>query len=373
VADHPGKFLRELLESKGWTQDELAAVTGYSRQTVNGLASGKSRVTPEMAVTLAAAFGNTADQWLRWDVEHQLGLIDADRPNTVERRARMYDVAPIHDMQRRGWIRETSTVEELEAELSRFFGGDVAAGINFPVATHRSDPLSGLNSAEKAWCFRARQLARAVHVAEFSAARMPAALKKLRQIAAFPKEARRLPETLAYYGIRFVVVEPIPNAKIDGASFWVDENPVIAVSVRWDRIDAFWFVVFHEFFHIHNNDVFSVDVNLVREEEKGLITVSVASEAAEKAASDQAADALVPKDELESFIQRISPLFSATKIIQFANRVQMHPGVIVGQLQHRRQIGYSSHRDFLVKVRGVVTETALTDGWGHRVQAGFTA
>ena len=97
-------------------------------------------------------------------------------------------------MLKRGWIREGS---DLESELNRFFGDGA-----FPVATLRSDPLRNLNAGEKAWCFRARQLADSLAcVATFEPHRMAAAEKKLRQLAAYPKEAERLAEMLAYYGI----------------------------------------------------------------------------------------------------------------------------------------------------------------------------
>ena len=71
---------------------------------------------------------------------------------------------------------------------------------------------------------------------------------------------------------------------------------------------------------------------------------------------------------LDDFVIRVSPLYSKARINQFANRIKIHPGIIVGQLQHRGEISYASHRHALAKVRDVVTSTALTDGWGHTVE-----
>jgi HTH-type transcriptional regulator/antitoxin HigA len=111
-------------------------------------------------------------------------------------------------------------------------------------------------------------------------------------------------------------------------------------------------------------DAYSVDVNLVIDTDNG-ITIAVSDDAAEQRANSQAANALVPSNELQSFIARTSPYYASTKIIQFANLIKMHPGIIVGQLQHRGELRYSSHRDFLVKVRKYVVDTAVTDGWGR--------
>jgi HTH-type transcriptional regulator/antitoxin HigA len=366
VRKHPGRLLREMLSQRGWTLEDLSAITGYSRTAISTVSAERGGISPDMAVALGAAFGNDPAQWLGWDAAYQLSLVET-KPDAVEARARLHNVAPIREMRKRGWIKGTKTTDELEAELDRFFGGSIADGIQFPIATLRRDPLRDLNPAEKAWCFRARQMAEAVVlVSPFDPSRLHAAEKKLRQLAAYIKEVQRLPEILAYYGIRFVVLEPLPGTEIDGAAFWIDSAPAIAVSIRWDRVDAFWFTVMHEFMHVKNRDAYSVDVNLLSDGESG-IKVTTTEDAAERLANDQAADLLVPKSEMDSFIKRTSPLYASTRIIQFANRIKMHPGVIVGQLQHRGELRYSSHRDLLVRVRKLVTEAALTDGWGRSI------
>lgn len=361
--EHPGKALRQMLEEKGWTQDVLSDITGLSRTTISNIVAGRSGVTAAVAVRLAAAFGNRPDDWLKWDSEYQLALVTSD-PEPVGRMAQLYETAPIREMQRRGWINTTNNVANLEMELERFFGGSLDKGVTAAFATRRPNAMAGLNPAEKAWCFRARQLSEALPLPGiFSPDRMEAAERKLRQLAAYPKEVQRLPQTLARYGIRFVIVEPLPGARIDGAAFWHENSPVIAVSARFDRIDAFWFTVLHEFMHIKNGDDASFDVELLRESDQGIV-VTVASAEAEQRANEQAAEVLVPQAELQSFIRRVSPLYASTRIIQFAHRIRIHPGIIVGQLQHRGELRYSAHRDLTVKVRKMVTETALTDGWG---------
>jgi HTH-type transcriptional regulator / antitoxin HigA len=353
--------LRGLLEERGWTITELSSITGFARSNLSSVLNLKAGVSPDMAIALAAAFGNQATEWLKWNAEHQLSLVEVDA-EAVERRARLYTVAPIHEMQKRGWLSEPAKVDTLESEVTQFFGTDQAI---FSVATLRRDNEAALSPAERAWCFRARNLAQAIpFVADFDKSRLATAAKKLRQLAAYENEVERVAEMLAYYGVRFVVVEPLPGAKIDGAAFWINESPVIAVSLRWDRIDAFWFTVMHEFAHVWNGDAYSVDVNLVDEGETGM-SVATASDGAEKAANADAAELLVPQDQLESFIARTSPRYGATRIIQFAHSIKMHPGIIVGQLQHRGELNYSAHRSFLVRVRKAVTETAVTDGWGH--------
>jgi HTH-type transcriptional regulator/antitoxin HigA len=358
----PGEILRAMIKDRGWSQDEFALIVGRSRQAINEIIAGKVGVTPEMAVTLSAAFGNPASEWMRWDAAYRLSLIK-DESEMVKSALRLYEVAPVREMQKRGWIKETKDPAELEQELKNFFGVDTLdSSPLFPVAMRKASSLSNFSSPERAWLFRARRLAQAlVIVPRFIPQSLPNAQARLRELAAYPSEACHVPKVLLEHGIRFVVVEPIAGAKLDGAAFWLDDaSPVIAVSGRFDRIDAFWFTVMHEFMHIKNHDALSVDSDMFGEDR----TLALVEEEIESRANQQAADALIGADEMDSFIRRVSPLYSKERIIKFAHRIKIHPGIIVGQLQHRREIGWGASREMLVKVRQVVTETALTDGWG---------
>jgi len=71
------------------------------------------------------------------------------------------------------------------------------------------------------------------------------------------------------------------------------------------------------------------------------------------------------KTDFDDFIARVRPLYSKKRIIGFANRINVHPGIVVGQLQHRDEIKYSQNREMLVKVRETLASAALTDGWGY--------
>jgi HTH-type transcriptional regulator/antitoxin HigA len=373
--ESPGAAIKAALEKKGWSQQELAIVTGKSLRAISDLVSDKSRLTPSTAVALAAAFGDDPTYWLRLDTSHQLSLLNEESGSEVKRRAKIFDVAPIRDMQKRGWVSASKDIDRLEGEVAQFF--DIASIDEEPkltVSARKTSPLSSFTMAERAWCFRARQMAAALpQEGDFDPSRLPKAKSDLRRAAGHPKEAGKVARILASFGIRFVVVEPLPGCRIDGAAFWLSENdPVIAVSVRHNRMDAFWFTLMHEFSHIENNDALSVDSDLVRDpdeaEERQLVLVK---DVVEQRADAEAADALIPKPEMDSLVGRLGPLYPKQRIVQFANRMKIHPGIVVGQLQHRGEIGYGSHRQFLVKVRELIIETAFTDGWGYDLAPGM--
>ena len=162
-------------------------------------------------------------------------------------------------------------------------------------------------------------------------------------------------------GIRFVVVEPLPHTKIDGVAFWLDpSSPVIALSIRFDRIDSFWHTLGHELSHIRHRDDPTVDTDIVGESRP----FPAEQTAIERRADAEACAMWIDAEELQSFILRVGPLYSRARINQFANRLVVHPGIIVGHLQFRGELGYQALRDTLVKVRDAVTSEAATDGWG---------
>ena len=87
----------------------------------------------------------------------------------------------------------------------------------------------------------------------------------------------------------------------------------------------------------------------------------------ELAADLFAVNFLVSQAKLDKFVARVHPLYSKLKISAFANSNEVHPGIVVGQLQHRKKIAYADSRDLLVKVRNIIIACALTDGWGSTV------
>ena len=166
-------------------------------------------------------------------------------------------------------------------------------------------------------------------------------------------------------GIRFVVVEHLPKSKIDGAALWLGdgwEKPVIALSLRYDRIDSFWHTLFHECSHIKNKDSYAIlDVDIVGADR--CLSSGELSEI-EARANEDASEMLIPKDKLQGFILRTRPFYYSAKIIQFANLIKLHPGIIAGALQHKGEIDWSANRHMLVKVRDILISGAVTDGWG---------
>jgi HTH-type transcriptional regulator/antitoxin HigA len=260
-------------------------------------------------------------------------------------------------MIRRRWIPESDRIEDLEAAVEHFFSDCCLAA-----AARKSTSYDTTTLPQRAWMARAYQMASALSVGPYSSSEALNRLPDLHALTVSEQEIRKVPAVLASMGIRFVVVEPLPRSKIDGAAMWMEgDRPIIAISARYDRIDGFWHTLCHELSHVLHGDAWSLDDDLVN---SGRIGSDDRSEQ-EVRADREASSFLVPREKLDSFINRHRPRFSKANVVRFANMQGIHPGIVVGQLQHRKMIHYSHSREMLVPVRAVLTETAFTDGWGQ--------
>lgn len=356
----PGEFIREELEARAWTQGDLAEIMGRPQQAVSEIISGKKQITPETARALAAAFGSDdALYWLNLDSAYRLAKAEPVS-DLVERRSRLYSKFPVREMIKRNWIEASDNLDVVEHRICRFFR--LGSLDDSPAMAHaaKAPQYDERTALQWAWLYRANELAEAVQVALFSERKLREALAKLQTLLVAPEEIRQVPSILAQVGLRFVVVEFIPGAKIDGAAFWLnDKAPAIAMSLRFDRVNNFWFVLRHEIEHVLNRDGLVIDVELTeRIERKDELPPE------EERANEAAAEFLIPTDELNDFIVRVRPLYSEQRVLLFAKRMGVHPGLVVGQLQYRREVPFTHFHKHLAKIRHIITQTALTDGWG---------
>lgn len=357
----PGEYIAEELEARGWSQLDLAEIIGRPPQAVNEIIKAKRSITPETARGLAEAFGTSAQLWMNLQSAYDLARVHQGESSVVSRKAKLYEFAPVGEMQKRGWIERSSNFDVVEAQVMSFFAPTICDGQHVAAAARKS--LGEWTPPQRAWLARATQLARTVQVAgRFTKAALRLALDALALLKADPEEIRKVPRVLNEAGIRFLIVAPLPQSKIDGACFWLsDDQPVVALSFRYDRIDWFWHTLMHELGHIANGDgktTARLDISLVG-------TDAIAPDAKsdiEKKADAFAVAFLVDQSELEDFIQRV-PVLSRLKIEGFSKRVGVNPGIVVGQLQHRGRIPYTNFRPLLTSVRRFLDGVVLSDGW----------
>lgn len=364
----PGQFLQWLLATRGWTQEVLATVLEVSPSHVGRIVTDRQSIDAARALALSEVFQVPPEAFL--DLQRRYDLAQArikSRPDPQRAvRAQLYADLPVKEMVRRGWldIDDVLNMKRIERSLAGFF--DVASADQIeilPHATKKTAINEPVTPAQLAWLYRVRQIARGMVVPKYSTSAMKAAITELRALLASPQEARKAPRILAEAGVRFVVVETLTAAKIDGVCFWLDErSPVIGMSMRHDRIDNFWFVLRHECEHVLRGDgIAAMAFDAALEGERAGVGSGIAEQ--ERIANEAAADFCVPTKTLKQFIARKAPIFTERDILGFSRVVNVHPGLVAGQLQHATQ-RYDRFRCHLTKIRSVVLPNATHDGWG---------
>jgi HTH-type transcriptional regulator/antitoxin HigA len=367
----PGQLIEALLIEKGWSQRVLAIVVGMEESGVNRMIADKRPIDAADALRLEAAFDVPASRFLDLQRDYDLAKARAaERPDPARAvRGSLFGDLPIAEMMKRGWIvaDEIRNVRKIESELMRFFGVTSLGDIEIlPHAAKKTEVFRPATPAQLAWLYRVKALANEMLVEQYSPRAVRDAITRLSPLLAAPEEARHVPRILAECGIRFVIVETLTAAKIDGVCFWLNDiSPVIGLSMRYDRIDNFWFVLRHELEHVlrlhgQRSAVMMLDFEL--EGSRAGVGDDLPEE--ERVANEAAANFCVPKKNIDSFIARKAPFFAERDLLGFANTLNIHPGLVAGQLAHRTG-RFERFRKHLVKMRNIVAPGAIVDGWGE--------
>ena len=347
------------MDERGWSQRDLAFILGVPEQAVNLILSGKRGISADMAQALGAAFDVHPDLFANLQRDYDMAQAKQPKPD-VALLGKMHVNYPVREMVNRGWLVK-STAVMLEQQLVKFF--EVATAEEIPYMPHAAKKSryeeNNIPPAQLAWLFRVRQIAKSISVPKYSEKTLRDALNEMHRLMINPEDTRHVPKLLMGAGIRFILVEKLPNSKIDGVCFWLDgESPVIGMSTQRDTIDNFWFVIRHEIEHVlrkHGRKNEIIDSDLQGDQ---------LNESEEERVANAAAAEFCVTDKFNSFMTRKKPLYYERDVLAFAGIIQRHPGIVVGQMQ-RRLKNYAYLTRYLAKIRQSVLSGAISDGWGQ--------
>ena len=361
----PGEFIAEELEARGMTQADLAFVIGWDPGQLNRLLKGKTSITPDTANLFADAFNMPAEFFMNLQQLYDLSRAKKADPG-VKTRAN-WSVFPIREMINRGWIADTES-SLLELQMTRFFDksemGEVPFVNDAPLLAHAAKKTSyeNVSAGQYAWIHRVRQIAETIECPEYDEEKLIETLPALRSHFLDTDDLPNIPKLLLACGVRLVLVEPLPGAKIDGVCLWLEDQPVIGLTNRLDRLDNLCFVLRHEIEHVINGDGRDDFFAPIDEFGGNLNADDDELPDCEKAANSAAAEFCVDQSLLSSFVLRKSPYISEKDMLLFAARVQIHPAIIVGQIHYRTK-KYRSFRQYLTSIRSSLLEWHAVDGW----------
>lgn len=369
--------LRILLREKKITQEHLADLLGKAQPVISEILSGKRLISPEIAIDLELALGSaiSAEQILNLQTKYLLDLarLQNNKNDEMKTKLRLNEEFPVNELEKRGWIPKSNNADEKVTNILKFARNSVnldqlTSPFESVVLARQSSTLGYLSPSSKgsrAWLYRVRELAEITPVKPYDHETfVTKGMEQIRSLARTARGVAEVPQVLASYGVRLVIVEHLEKTKLDGAAMWLDSEkvkyPVIALTLRLGKIDSFWFNLAHELQHICLKHDFSLDSEKDAEYESFELS-KIESEADEKGKNW-----LIDKNRLEAFVSRRNGIFSDEIIMAFAELVNLHPGVIVGILQYDKHITYSRFAKFKVDVKNLALMSSMSDGFGKQ-------
>lgn len=334
-ATHPGEHIAEHLEIKGWSQADFARVAGLTPKLVSTIVNGTNPVTPDTALRLERVLGLKAHVWLglqdNWDLFRARVL---EKEKAAEQKAWL-DRFPVKELRTRGTLPDSADDAILVDALLKFFGigspDAFDAKRNLLAVQHRQAKGDHRPEHVFTWLMLGELKARRMGLTPFDAIKFQTAAKEIRSLTAEPPEVfvPRMTALCRSSGVALVFEKPITKTRLFGSARWLEgDRALIQMSLRMKSNDHFWWTFFHEAAHLvlHRGRNFLDD-------EKGI------GDGLEAEADAWATDILVGRDRFRQFITQ-RPRSEAT-VRNFADRIGLHPGIIVGMLQHEGVLPYT--------------------------------
>ena len=321
----PISAIKFRMDQAGLTQRDLIPYIG-NRSKVSEVLSGKRDLTLSMARALHQNLGIPADVLLQKP--------GAEFDSTLEEiDPRRY---PLKEMAKRGWIPQLSDLadrakKEILALMEKAGGPETAAIPLYRKNGHRRLNAKADPYALRAWCWRVLGVANEnPPEADYQSGTVtPEFMQEIAHLSVSEDGPRRAQERLAEHGIALVVERHLPRTHLDGAALRLqDGRPVIGLTLRYDRIDNFWFSLMHELAH--------VGLHMDKGEDEPFIddlSLNV-TDPLENQADRHAQDALIPPEIWES--NPVRERATVLAVYDLAQEVGVHPAVIAGRVRHER-------------------------------------
>jgi len=329
-ATHPGEHLEERIEVRGWTQAEFARRADMTPKLVSDIINGKNPVTPETAIKLERVLGLKSYIWLGiqsgWDL-HEARQREQAKVDALAGWVKRF---PVKEMRAQRLLPDTKDLAELADKLLAFFGAGTIEGYqsvlgSLAVQHRQSGAHQSLPDHVFAWLTVGEHLARSMQLPEFDPEKFAEAVAEIRLLTVevpevFEPEMVRLCKGA---GVALVFTRPLGQNRLYGSARWIDgsRRAVIQLSLRAKSNDHFWWTFFHECGHVMLHRGKSFADNL-REGGNQL----------EDEANRWAETALYGVGGVKE-ICSLAPRSEAA-VRHIAENFGLHPGVIVGMLQH---------------------------------------
>lgn len=340
----PGYFIKEQMEYRSWTQDELAEVMGMTSKHINKILKDKQAITLDTAKVLAEVFDTSPQYWINLDANYRLWLNDipTEKEKQAELKANIYERMPVRDMIAKNWIPAFSNVQELYDNMLEFWN---LTSLDFekwdkqvtPLLARKSENFNQYKASYTyTWYHKAMMVAARYEVPKFDKGALQELFDELHDYTVQEEGITTFLHKLNQAGVIFFVLPHLQKTYLDGAAFYYQNNPVVVYTGRYKRIDNFWFTIAHEIAHIlrHLDEEGTFFLDNFRDGEVNDLETEANLLAAEK----------LKHQEIVQFLKPKLNYLTTADIENCANRLTIHPAVVIGKLAFDKTISYANQR-----------------------------
>lgn len=356
---HPGEQLLQELTERGLSQKDIADAIDKPTPLINEIINKKRRFSAETSALLGAALDMEPDYWINLQSQYELArIIEEESYNEkieyIKAWNRLKEIINVSSLKKR--FNLTDDTPQCVRTIFDYFG--VCGLEEFESKAEKISSAyfrkSGKLTADPkdllTWTMIVKRRSQNEHNGlsifdKNNEARLVSELNKV-----FLRNSSTIEQAcaiLAKYGIKFILEDKIDRMPVDGYSFWIGQNPTIAMTQRFKRIDNFAFTLMHEIGHVMKhlspegeND--SLNFYTKSPEDFGRI---------EEEANLYAQSSLIGNAPIDDLYRRCKNIYAAEDaIVAFANENGINRSIVAGQFRHHFN-AYSVFNNLIDNIR----------------------
>lgn len=336
---HPGYYLKEYIEDIQLTQDEFAKRLGISGKQLSLIIAENASITPDIACKISKLIGTSIELWLNLQSNYDAWKIELQAKENSEDEKRIYKMIDKKFLINLGIINKEDSLGDaisklrlssMVSSLTLHCNNDIYSFYRTAISTKEETTENIV--CKNVWVSIASSIAKKQITMPFDEDKINRCVDTLRSMTLQDPDVfyPRMKELLNECGVALVILPSLKNSNINGVVKWIDnEKVMMALNTRGAYNDKFWFSFFHELKHVLQKAKRKMIVNQENNFDDSVLELE---------ADTFAKETLIPS----KYIEELKFIDEKT-IIYLANKLSIHPGILVGRLQKEKRIPYSKY------------------------------